>query len=168
MARILYAAFFLGLASTTITLRAVGGPRAGTDGQPAVVWTNDDLEKLHVLGMISIIGGVEEATSPSTPAPESYVKTQDPHWYAVEAAKLRAELQRRQTELDQYRQAIDDARDLRETSGGLNLLQDAIGITPGSGLEILQQGVNEIQAKFDALEDLARRNGIPPGALRAR
>jgi hypothetical protein len=166
MNRRFYTAITLGLVSVAIPLRAANRPRAGVDAQTAVVWTNDDLEKLHGLVMISIVGQIEEATPTSAPASGPYVKTQDPDWYAVEAAKLRDQLQRRRAQLDEYRQAIDDARSLRETSGGINLVEGDVGITPQSGIEILQQRVNETQAKLGALEDLARRNGIAPGALR--
>jgi len=116
--------------------------------------------------MISIVGRMEEATPTSASASGPYVKTQDPDWYGVEAAKLRDQLERRQAQLDEYRQAIDDARSLRETSGGINLVEGDVGITPQSGIEILQQRVNETQTKLGALEDLARRNGLAPGALR--
>ena len=159
----LYAVATLGLVSVAIPLRAANGPRAGVY---AVVWTNDDLERLHGPGMISIVGRMEEATPTSASASAPYVKTQDPDWYAVEAAKLRDQLERRQAELGEYRQALDDVRSLRETSGGINLVEGDVGITPQSGIEILQQRVNETQAKLGALEDLARRNGLAPGALR--
>ena len=169
MTRRLYAVVTLGLVSVAIPLRAANGPRAGVDAQTAFVWSNDDLEKLHGPGMISIVGRMEEeatATSASASASGPYVKSQDPDWYSVEAAKLRDQLERRQAELGGYRQALDDVRSLRETSGGVNLVEGDVGITPQSGIEILQQRVYETQAKLDALEDLARRNGTPPGALR--
>jgi len=169
MTRHLYAVATLGLASVAIPLRAATAPRAGLGAQTAFVWTDDDLEKLHGPGMISIVGRMEEeatATSASASASGPYVKSQDPDWYSVEAAKLRDQLERRQAELGGYRQALDDVRSLRETSGGVNLVEGDVGITPQSGIEILQQRINETQAKRDALEDLARRNGIAPGALR--
>ena len=162
----LYAVVTLGLVSVAIPSRAANVPRAGVDAKTTVVWTNDDLEKLHGPGMISIVGGMEEATPTSASASGPYVKAQDPDWYGVEAAKLRDQLERRLRQLDEYRQALDDTRSLRETSGGINLVESDVGITPQSGIEILQQRVYETQAKLDALEDLARRNGTPPGALR--
>ena len=168
MTRHLYAVVTLGFVSVAIPLRAANRPRSGMDAQTAVVWTNDDLEKLHGLGMISIVGRMKESTPTSAAASGPYVKTQDPDWYAVEAAKLRDQLERRQTQLDEYRQAIDDTRSLRETAGGINLVEGDVGITPQSGIEILRQRVNETQAELDALEDLARRNNIPPGTVRGQ
>jgi hypothetical protein len=43
-----------------------------------------------------------------------------------------------------------------------------MAITPESGIEILRQRVNQTQTELDALEELARHHGIPPGALRGQ
>jgi hypothetical protein len=162
----LYAAVALGFVSVAIPLRAANRPHAGSGSQNMVVWTNDNLEELHALGLISVGGRVEEETPTSATAPEPYVKTQDPDWYAAEAAKLRDELEDRQAQLFGYQQALEDAQNLRRTTGGINLDAGDIGITPEAGIEILQQRVNETQTELDALEDLARRHGIAPGTLR--
>jgi hypothetical protein len=154
------------LSTLAIPLRAANRPRAGMDSQNTVVWTNDDLERLHVPGLISIVGRMNEETPKSAPTPEPYVKTQDPEWYAKQAAKLRDELERRQNQLRDYRQAIDDVRNLRNTTRGINLDEGDIAITPEVGIEILERHVNEVQTELNALEDLARRHDIPPGTLR--
>jgi hypothetical protein len=154
------------LSTLAIPLRAANRPRAGMDSQNTVVWTNDDLERLHVPGLISIVGRINEETPKSAPTPEPYVKTQDPEWYAKQAAKLRDELERRQNQLRDYRQAIDDVRNLRNTTRGINLDEGDIAITPEVGIEILERHVNEVQTELNALEDLARRHDIPPGTLR--
>jgi hypothetical protein len=167
MIRYLYAAIALGLASLAIPICAAGKPHRRTDSHDTVVWTNDDLERLHALGLICIVGRVNEETPRSASLPP-YVKTQDPRWYAEQAARLREELERRQAQLGGYRQAIEDARSLKATTGGINLDEGDIGITSEAGIEILQQRVNETQTERDALEDLARRNDIPPGALRGQ
>jgi hypothetical protein len=167
MIRYLYAVT-LGLVSIAIPLRAANKPHAGTDSKNAVVWTNDDLERLHSLGLISIVGQIDEET-PESPTPGfEYVKTQDPEWYAEEAVRLRDELERRQAQLGRYSQAIEDARSLETMTGGVNLNGGDIGITPEAGIEILQQRVSETQRELDALEDLARRNDIPPATLRGQ
>jgi hypothetical protein len=156
------------LSTLVIPLRAANKPRAGTDSQNTVVWTNDDLERLHVLGLISIVGRINEETPKPASQPQAYVNTRDPGWYAEQAAKLRNELERRQARLGGYRQAIEDARSLETMTGGINLDDGDTGITPEAGVEILRQRVNEAQAELDALEDLARRNDIPPGTLRGQ
>ena len=81
---------------------------------------------------------------------------------------MRDELERTQDQLRGFRQAIEDARSLRKTTGGINLDDGNTGITPEAGIEILQQRVNETQTELDALEDLARRNDISPGTLRGQ
>ena len=158
----------LALVSAAIPSRAANRPHAGTDSQNPVVWTNDDLARLHSLGLISIVGQIDEEKSKSASLPVRYVRTQDPEWYAEQAARLRDELEHRQAQLREYRQGLEDARSLRQTTGGINLDEGDIGITPEAGIEILQRRVNETQTELDALEDLARRNDIPPGTLRGQ
>src|ERR1700681_3119447 len=119
MIRYLYAVT-LGLVSIAIPLRAANKPHAGTDSQNTVVWTNDDLERLHALGLICVVGGVNEETPRLASLPPPYVKTQDPKWYAEQAARLRDQLERRRAQLGGYRQAVEDARSLKTTTGGIN------------------------------------------------
>jgi hypothetical protein len=155
------------LSTLAIPLRAANKPHARKMGRTTVVWTNQDLKKLRSQDLISVVGQpalVQDTTATALPSP--YVKTQDPEWYAEQASALRDEFERRQAQLREYRQALDDARSLRKTSGGISLDEGDIGITPEAGIEILQQQVNEAQTQLDELEDLAHRNGIPPGVLR--
>jgi len=159
----------LALVTATIPLRAANRPHAGADSQTIKVWTNDDLEKLHHAGLISIVGQVDEEKSLSESAPQGYEATQNPAWYAEQAARLRHELERRQAQLREYQQALDDSRSLREsTSGGIDLVDQNFAITPEAGIEILKHRVMKEQARLDDLEDLARRNDIEPGTLRGQ
>jgi len=158
-------AVFMTLSTLAIPPRAAKKPRAGTDSQKAMVWTNDDLASLHLPGLICIVGRTNEETPKSASAPAPYAETQNPAWYAGQAAKLRDELERRKAQLAAYRQAIEDAKNLKTMAGGINLEEGDIGITPEAGMEILQQRVNETESELDAWEDLARRNDIPPGTL---
>jgi hypothetical protein len=167
MIRYMYAVT-LGLILVAIPLRAANRPHAGTDRQNKMVWTNDDLDKLHDLGLISIVGQEDNERPTWAPANAPYSKTQDPDWYAAQAANLRDELEYRQAQLREYQQAIDDARSLRESTGGIDLVGKDFAITPEAGIDILQQRVNEAQREFDALEDLARHNDISPGTLRGQ
>ena len=161
-------AISLTLSTLAIPVRAANKPRAGTDSQNTMVWTNEDLERLHVPGLICIVGQMNEEPAKSASLPQPYAKTRDAAWYAKQAAKLRDELERRRTQLGEYRQALEDARSLRETTGGVSLDEGDIGITPEASIEILQQRVSETQTELDALENLARRNDIPPGTLRGQ
>jgi hypothetical protein len=155
------------LSALAIPLRAANKPRAGKTEETTVLWTNEGLEKLRPLGFISIVGQ-PNTSQDSTAAvlPRLYVKTQDPEWYAEQAASLRDELERRQTQLSKYLQALEDARSLKETTGGINLDGGDVSITPEAGIETLRERVSETQSKLDDLEDLARRNDIEPGTLR--
>jgi hypothetical protein len=163
-----YAVMTLGLFSVAIALPAASKPRGRMESQHTVVWTNDSLERLHDLGLISIVGAMSEGMPESASLRQPYVKTHDPEWYAAEAAKLRDQLEHRQAELHGYRQALEDAQSLRNTTGGINLDEGDMGITPEAGIEILRQRATETQMELAALDDLARSNGIPPGALRGR
>jgi len=162
-------AISMALSALAIPQRAASKPRAGKTEKTTMLWTNEDLEKLRPLGLISIVGQpttAEDATTAALPLP--YVNTQDPEWYADQAARLRAQLENNEAELQSYRQAIEDATNLKTMTGGINLEEGDIGITPEAGIEILQQRVNETQSELETLEDLARRNNIPPGTLRGQ
>ena len=157
------------LSALAIPLRAANKPRAGKTEKTTVLWTNEDLEKLRPLAAISIVGQPNKADDSTTAAmPLPYLETQNPEWYAEQAAKLRDELERRQTQLSKYLQALEDARSLKETTGGMNLDEGDVSLTPEAGIEILRERVGETQSELDDLEDLARRNDIEQGALRGQ
>jgi hypothetical protein len=142
--------------------------RAGTDSQTTKVWTNDDLKKLHHAGLISIIGQADEEKSISESAPQADEVTQKTEWYAEQAANLRDELEYRRAQLHEYQGALDDARSLKETPGGIDLVGEDFAISPEAGIEILQQRISRAQQRLDGLEDLARHNDIEPGVLRGK
>jgi hypothetical protein len=166
MIRQLCTAFSLALVAVTIPLRAANIPHARTDRQSKAVWTNEDLRKLHEPGLISVVGRDDDEEP--APAPPPYLRTQDPGWYAKQAATLRDGLEYRQAQLRDYQQALDDVRNLRTSTGGIDLVAEDFAMTPEAGIDILQQRVSETQSELDALEDLARRNGIEPGTLRGQ
>ena len=157
------------LGTLAIPLRAANKPRAGGTVGATVVWRNEDLERLRTKGPISVVGQVTEQATTDAEAPSSYVvETQDPDWYAEQASKLRAELESREVRLQHYCQALEDAKDLKTVTGGINHDGGDIGITPDAGIEILQQRVHDTESDLDALEDLARCDGIPPGTPRGQ
>ena len=157
------------LSTLAIPLRAANKPRAGKTEKTTVVWTNEDLEKLRPLAAIPIVGQPNQADDSTTSVrPLPYLETQDPEWYAMQAAKLREGLERRQAQLNKYLQALEDARSLKATTGGINLDEGDVSITPEAGIEILQERVSETQSELNDLEDLARRNDIEPGTLRGQ
>jgi hypothetical protein len=162
------AAISITLSTLAIPVRAANEPRAGKPDGTTVVWTNSDLDRLRGKVLISVIGQVPEKATEAAAAPSPYLRTQEPEWYAEQASKLQAELESREARLQHYRQALEDVRNLKTTTGGINLDRGYVGITPEAGIEILQQRVYETQSELDALDDLARHNGIPPGTLRGQ
>jgi hypothetical protein len=168
MIRQLCIGFCLALVTGAIPSRAGNVSNAGTVRESKVVWTNDELDRLHDLGLISIVGREDDEKPASAPTPVHYLRTQDPDWYAAQAAILRGELEYRQVQLHEYQKALEDARSLRESTGSVDLVGKDFAITPEGGIEILQRRVNETQSELDALDDLARRNDIEPGTLRGQ
>ena len=113
MIRQFYVCFCLALLTAATPLRAANRPHAGTASQKIKVWTNDDLEKLHDLGLISIVGQADKDSLVSKPAPKDNEITQDPKWYGEQAA-------RRATNLNADRRSfVNTGRRLttREVSG---------------------------------------------------
>ena len=147
---------------------AAGGAQTAADTAKAAdtthLWTNADLANLPDPG-ISLIGPEPGAGAEAAPSEEPYDRTKDPYWYADEAARLQAELAQRETALQQYVEAIEDARNRRNTESGIALDQGNAGITLQSGIENLQSQVREVQEQLAELADLARRNGIVPGVV---
>src|SRR5260221_12691738 len=154
------------ISTLAIPLRAASNPRAGKTERAAVLWTNDELEKLRPLGLISIVGQPSTAESAITAAlPPPYRSTQDPEWYAEQAAKLRAQLENNEAELQRYCQAIEDAKSLKTTTGGINLKEGDSGITLDADIVFVQLRGRLTQSKSAASQENARRNHIRPGAL---
>jgi hypothetical protein len=148
-------------------------PAPANQNQPKKVWTNDDTDRLHSQGLISIVGPeVSETVSQTSAQPEEATfpvyesRLDDPTWYADQAADLQAELDRRQTALREQQKAIAQAIAQRVTDPGVALDKGSPGMTPAEGLASLQAQVEEIQNYLDELNDLARQHDIPPGALR--
>jgi hypothetical protein len=148
-------------------------PKPDNQTQPKKIWTNDDMDQLRARGLISIAG--QEPTAPAAQAPAASDQTtfpvyesrlDDPDWYADQAAKLQAELDKRMADLQQQQEAMALAKD-RVTDPGLSLNKDNAGVTPAAGLAILQEQVQEVQNQLDELSDLARQHDIPPGVLRS-
>jgi len=163
-------ALALALASAAIPARATERAEPAQAQQAKRIWTTDDMEDLRARGLISIVGP-EAATVPAAaaaPAPVTLYnsRTEDPAWYANQAGELRAQLDVRMTALMQARESLAQARSLRQTTGGINLAQGNVGVTPEAGIGILEAQVRELQSRFEDVADLARRNNIPPGVLR--
>lgn len=164
-----YLAISLVLVSFTAggALRAATKPHASPASKTSLIWTNEDLELLsRIPGLISTAGQDTDQAPRDVDAPARQPKTKDPAWYAAQAASLNAQLETEEAELRDFTQGVDDAQELKNTTSGINLAEDEIGITPEATIDILKNRVSETQSELDALGDLARHNDIPPGILR--
>jgi hypothetical protein len=145
-------------------------PAQANQTQPKKIWTNDDTDRLHSQGLISIVGQDVSVATAQTPAETTFPayesRLDDPAWYADEAADLLAELDKRQAALREQQEAIARAVNQRITDPGVALDKDGPGITPAQGVANLQAQVDEIQNYLDQLSDLARQHDIPAGVLR--
>jgi hypothetical protein len=144
-------------------------PRPAQVNQAKKVWTNEDMGQLRSRGLISTFSVTPETTAQAPAAPSEPVtfaaRTEDPTWYAEQAAILQAELDKRAAELREAQAGIAQAAE-GITQPGIAMDKRGPGITPEAGLANLQAGVQEIQTQLDELSDLARQNNIPPGVLR--
>jgi hypothetical protein len=146
-------------------LCAANKPHADLEAQRT--WTNEHLERLtRIPSSISIVGQIGEETTKAATPPAPHTRAKDSERFAEQAASLRTELESAQSELQRYMQAIEDARDLKTMTGGVNFDQGHIGISLEAGIQILQRRVRKKETELDALEGLAQRKGTPPGTLR--
>jgi hypothetical protein len=140
------------------------------------VWTNDDIDTLREHGGVSIVGSAPAAVpasggpaanganTPGAPAnPPTLPKEKDPAWYRKQLAPLYAKLDELNTALANAESAVSG-----DTRGSAAVSMDATGnaATPQQQLVQLQQQQQQVQDQIDNLEDMARHNGIEPGALR--
>ena len=162
----------IGLLSPAASL--AGDPPAKP--RPAVAkhtWTSEEVQALREKGLISLVGQQPTAMAsaePAAPNPEQAapyvprpVRALDPNWYGEQVEKLRAAIGANDAVSNLIRRELSDAR---YWEAGVNLNRENIGITPLSGLEVLEGQNRQEQENITALWEKARRNGIPPGALR--
>jgi hypothetical protein len=140
------------------------------------VWTNDDIDALREHGGsgVSVVGGAPaaggatangahtpgtRANQPPTPLP----KEKDPGWYKRQLAPLYAKRDALDTEIANAEAAVSG-----DTRGSATVDLSAFGAaaTPQDQLKQLQDQKQQVQNLIDTLEDMARHNGIEPGALR--
>ena len=144
-------------------------PRPKQDNQAKKVWTNDDMDQLRSQGLISTFTLAPEITAQAPPAPSEPAtftpRTEDPTWYAEQAAILQAELDKRQAALSEAQANLAQAAK-GITQPGVAMDKQNAGVTPEAGIDVLAARVLEVQSRLNELSDLARQNNIPPGVLR--
>jgi hypothetical protein len=154
------------------SMHAAEKPRPAQTDQTKRVWTNDDMDQLRSQGLISTFSVAPEVTAQAPAAPSEPVtfvpktpKMEDPAWYAEQAAILQAELDKREAALHEAQAKLALAAK-GITEPGINMGKGNPGVTPESGIDVLQAQAREVQNQLDELSELARQNNIPPGVLR--
>jgi hypothetical protein len=142
------------------------------------IWTNDDVQRLNpdfieVSGKRNVVESASSSTVVVTPmglrrAPVvvavavPIADQQNPAWYGQQVTELQAELSTVESHEEQL-------RNFRKTAGGLptglTLNAPTGGITTDNLIANLDAQRRQILAQLDALDDLARSNGLPPGIL---
>ena len=150
--------------------RAAQNPSLAQIAKTKKVWTNEEMDQLRARGLISTFNQPPETTAPAPAAqsepPTFTPRTEDPAWYAEQAAILQEELDKREATLREAKMAIAQAA-AGITQPGIAMDKGNVGVTPEAGIDILTAQAREVQTRLDELNDLARQNNIPPGVLRS-
>jgi hypothetical protein len=149
---------------------AAQNPNPAQTAKTKQVWTNDEMDQLRARGLISTFNLAPETTAQAPaaqPEPATFTpKTEDPAWYAQQAAILQAELDKREAALREAQINLAQAA-AGITQPGVAMDKSNVGVTPEAGIAILEAQAREVQTQLDELNDLARQNNIPPGVLRS-
>jgi len=140
------------------------------------VWTNEDLEQLRGSSAMSVTGA-EAAAEPATRTEaaateggaggggeakeEAKPKEEDPEYWRKRLEPLRNELAQTEQQLQQSRSGQGQAG-----SNSLNLSTNAPGAEVADTIRRLERRREEIQREITAVQDEARRLGVPPGYVR--
>lgn len=141
------------------------------------VWTNDDLEQIRGGGAASVTGSETSAEpAASTEAAregsagaggeaketeEVKPKEQDPEYWRKKLEPLRNELAQIEQQLQQSRSGQGKA-----VSNSLDLNTNAPGADVADTIRRLEQRRTQIQQEIAAIQDEARRLGLPAGYVR--
>lgn len=146
-------------------------PAARRDSSVPKTWTNDDIDSLRAnvpisefrppstLQFVPIPPHARETAAVNPP----YVRELDPDWYAKEINAM-------QTQIATSDAVVHRIEDIRKSGVGISnvipLDREDPGLTPESTIQIFQARNKLLKADVDTLEELARRNYVPPGEIR--
>jgi len=144
-----------------------GNSEPAKSANPKKVWTEDDLNSLK--SRVSVVGGPSKSPKTSQKPPQdnqaaaSLPPEKDPAWYHRQLSPLRAQIE----EMDAQIRKLKEVQGGKETSdAGRRYHGFDLPMNTQDRTEVLEKRKRELQAKVDALEDQARRNGLNPGDLR--
>ncbi len=135
--------------------------------KPKKVWTEDDISKVG--GTISVVGD-SSSSSPARNSGQSAEGGSDDSAKGNQIDFYRDQLRQLQAQLDATDKKIGDLRNFKadntSASGGINP-NHGYSMTPiADQIKQLEDKKKQIQDKFDAVMDDARKKGIEPGQLR--
>jgi hypothetical protein len=141
-----------------------------TKKKPKKVWTNDEIST--VSGGISVVGDSSASSSAAPASRKSAESDSDGGGTAKEkqVATYRDQIQKLRAQIDAADKKINDLRNFKadntSPTGGINM-NKGYNMTPlEDQVKQLEEQKKQIQAKIEALEDEARKNGIEAGELR--
>jgi len=139
--------------------------------KPKKVWTNEEMSTVH--GTISVVGDPQQANATSD-SRKGNTDSDSGKGNDLEREKVVANYREQLRQLRGQQDAIDkkitDYRNFKaddaSPSGGINV-RNRYSMTPMEDqIKQLEDKKKQIQARIDAIEEEARKNGIEPGELR--
>ena len=126
------------------------------------VWTNEDVDGLHDGSPISTFKSADgkPAAHNARPVPRN---GKDAKWYRDQIARLQAQIPPIDKQITELQDAIQGKAtgDGKESKRPYGVKADQWPFE----LDQLQKKRDDIELRIEALQDEARHNGIPPGAL---
>jgi anaerobic selenocysteine-containing dehydrogenase len=132
------------------------------NAKPAKVWTNDEIDNLPNNHGVSVVGN--RAPQNVSANSKGYSLEKDPAWYLRQLAPLRAEIEKLDGRIEQTKAFLSGEK-VSEQPASVRAYFTVPG-NPQGQLKQMEARRQADAAKVDDLLDLARHNGIEPGALR--
>jgi len=136
---------------------------ASTPPATKKVWTNDDVPNLRGESVVSTVGNPSPGSARPADKSATAPKNRDAKWYADQIAKLQAKLPPLNSQIAELQAAIDG----KPTGNGKDSSRPRGVKADDWSVELaqLRDQRDGIVAHIHALEDEARRNGVPANAL---
>jgi hypothetical protein len=163
---VVFAAFSAAAQSPDVTAPAPAAPskdstKSADDKKPKKVWTNENMPNTN--GAVSVVGdpknGSKGKANPGQPADAQYI------------AYVRKQLEKLQSQMDETTKQIADLMnfskgDPSSNASGIELDHKYAREPIQLQIRSLEEKKKDLQAKYDALLDEARKKGVEPGQLR--
>jgi hypothetical protein len=132
------------------------------NAKPAKVWTNDEIDTLPNNHSVSVVGNRTPQNASATS--KGYSLEKDPGWYRRQLAPLRAEIEKLDGQIEQTKAFLSGEK-VNDPPAPFRAYFSVAG-NPQDQLKRMEARRQADATKVDDLLDLARHNGIEPGALR--